>query len=151
MVEYLKAREEEAGMLGYRINWKGAFVVTGESDSSQDNALVFLDRFLSVQSALEDSLDIESLPIVYSLLRGDWVDTSASNYSRLNTSAVLINESMAALATTDSSVRVTPSNSDLKTRFENGDSKGDGIHYSADSYARLGRRLFETAFPEARP
>lgn len=146
MVCYLKEQQKKAAdEFGYAVNWKGAFVMTGESDSSAQNAPVFRKRFLAVQTALEGALEIETLPIVYSQLRGNWVDTPSSNYSRHNESAALINTTMKELAKSDRSVRVTPSNNDLKTRFENGDSKGDGIHYSANSYARLGVRLYQNA------
>lgn len=150
MVHYLKAQQKKAeDEFGYTAKWKGAFVMTGESDSSTKSAPEFRERFLVVQAALEKALNLKELPIVYSLLRGDWVDTPSSNYSRLNESAAFINAAMSDLAKTDSSVRVTPSNSDLKTRFENGDSKGDGIHYCSDSYARLGVRLYQTAAIES--
>lgn len=145
MVQYLNEQQKAAEELGYDVQWKGAFVITGESDSSEASATVFRERFLVVQAALEEELGLKSLPIVYSLLRGNWVDTPASKYSRHNDPAAFINASMTDLAMTDSSIRVTPPNTDLKTRFENGDSKGDGIHYSSNSYARLGVRLYSAA------
>ncbi len=146
MISYLKEQQRKAeDDFGYEVNWKGAFVMTGESDSSSKSAPVFSERFLAVQAALEEALELETLPIVYSLLRGNWVDTRSSKYSKHNESAALINASMTELAKSDPSVRVTPPNNDLKTRFENGDSTGDGIHYCANSYARLGIRLYHAA------
>ncbi len=151
MVEYLQATKAEAEALGFRIHWKGAFVITGESDSNARNAALFKDRFVSVKAALEKDLSIESLPMVYSLLRSNWIDTPAAPYSNNNASADLINRQMTALATADPSVKVTPSNDDLKTRLDNGDSETDGIHYDSNSYARLGFRLYSAAFPDRGP
>ncbi len=148
MVAYLKGKEAEMSKLGYQVNWKGAFVITGESDSGEVNAPKFKDRFLTVQSALEKELNLTSLPITYSLLRGNWIDTPASAYSRHDEWAALINREMSALASSDALVRVTPSNANLKTRLDNGNSKTDGIHYSSDSYALLGSRLYSTTFPK---
>ena len=148
MLEYLQATRAEAKKLGYRVRWQGAFVITGESDSSAKNAGRFKDRFVTVKTSLEEDLGIESLPVVYSLLRSNWVDTPAASYSNNNASADQINREMTALAAGDPSVKVTASNADLKTRLENGDSKTDGIHYDSDSYARLGFRLYATAFPD---
>jgi len=151
MVEYLQTTRAEVEALGFSVHWKGAFVITGESDSSPKNAGLFKDRFVTVKTALENDLGIESLPVVYSLLRSQWVNTPAAPYSDNNASADLINREMTALAAIDPSVKVTPSNADLKTRLDNGDSKTDGIHYDADSYARLGVRLYSTAFPDRGP
>ncbi len=148
MIEYLKGKEREMAKKGFHVNWKGAFVVTGESDCGEANAAKFRERFLTVQSALEKELGISSLPIAYGLLRGNWIDTPSSKYSRLNKWADLINKDMSALAKSDGSVRVTSSTADLKTRVDNGDSKTDGIHYCSNSYALLGRRLYSTAFPD---
>lgn len=148
MVAYLKGKEAEMAKKGFHVNWKGAFVVTGESDSNEVNAAVFKERFLTVQNALEKELGLLSLPITYSLLRGSLIDTPAAKYSNANEWAVLINKEMTALAASDNSVRVSPPNSDLKTRLDNGDSKTDGIHYCSDSYALLGFRLYSTAFPD---
>ncbi len=151
MVRYLKEQQQKAeDEFGYYVNWKGAFVMTGESDSSVTSAPVFRERFLGVQAALEEALELETLPIVYSLLRGNWLDTRSSKYSKHNESAALINASMTKLAQSDPSVRVTLPNNDLKTRFENGDSTGDGIHYCSKSYARLGVRLYQAANLEHR-
>ncbi len=147
MLAYLKGKEKEMAKKGYRVKWKKAFVVTGESDCSEESAPLFKQRFLEVKKGLEKGLGLSSLPTVYSLLRGEWVDTPASNYSRLNPWAVRINTEMKALAEQDPTIMVSPSNADLKTRLDNGDSKKDGIHYSSDSYARLGFRLYRVAFP----
>jgi len=148
MACYLKGKETEMAEKGFHVNWKGAFVVTGESDSNETNAEQFKKRFLTVQSALEKRLGISSLPITYSLLRGSLIDTPAAKYSNANEWAVLINKEMTELAESDDSVRVSPPNADLKTRLDNGDSKSDGIHYCSDSYALLGYRLYSTAFPD---
>ena len=147
MVAYLKGKEAEMATKGYRVSWRRAFVVTGESDCSEESAPLFKERFLEVKNGLEKELGLSSLPTVYSLLRGNWVDTPASNYSRLNPGAVRINKELQALAGSDPSISVTRSNADLKTRFDRGDSKTDGIHYCSDGYARLGIRLYKAAFP----
>ncbi len=148
MLSYLQGKETEMAEKGFHVNWKGAFVVTGESDSGEVNAPKFKERFLTVQGALEKELGVSSLPITYSLLRGSLIDTPAAKYSNANEWAVLINKEMTELAESDGSVRVSPPNADLKTRLDNGDSKSDGIHYCSDSYALLGYRLYSTAFPD---
>jgi len=151
MIRYLTETRSKAEELGYDVHWKGAFVITGESDSSVKNAPLFRDRFITVKASLEKDLGIDSLPTVYSLLRSNWIDTPAATYSNNNKSADLINREMTALAAIEPSLKVTPSNADLLTRLDNGDSKTDGIHYDSDSYARLGFRLYSTAFPDRGP
>jgi len=148
MISFLKAQKKECEKRGYALEWRCLFVITGESDSTGENAKEFRSRFLTVQDALKKELSAPSLPVVFSLLRGDWKDTAASNYSRLNDSALLINQSVTKMADSDPLIRVSPSNGDLLTRFDRGDSKTDGIHYTSDSYSVLGRRLYRTLFPE---
>ncbi len=149
MITYLAEQKENVEKRGYSLEWKGLFVITGESDSKEGNAEKFRSRFVTVRNALKEELGIESLPTVFGLLRGNWVDTPASNYSKHDEFAALINRDMTELAGREPMIKVTPSSADLQTRFDRGDSKTDGIHYTSDSYAVLGRRLYEKAFPDS--
>ena len=143
MLTYIDEQVANMRSLGYtKINWKGLFVVTGESDCNNHNWLVD-ERLLTIQQSLEEDLGVSSLPLTYSLLKDNLVDSPYHEYSQLNFGAGIINDEVSELASIDPDIAVTVSNADLDTRYTAGVSITDGIHYSADAYAAIGNRLFE--------
>lgn len=129
---FIDAQMSNLRDLGHVPTIKGMFYVMGDWIDTP----IYLSRNNETMDAIRNHVGQPDLPIYVARLHEDLQEWPHFDYSRGNLHRMATNAALAS----EGIVTLTSSINDLQTR--------DGIHYTADAYVELGKRLATISVPE---